>query len=576
MHIILKGQVDELAKEYEFESAKESKQFEYFCNFCVTSKHYLGRFDPVDITTNEDDASLDGIAIVIDGELITTTDDAEAAFNTHKSNLSVDLVITQVKSGTQFSKDEISNFKIGLDDFLSLEPKLPNGEINKKSIDILKIIFKHLNKVKNRSPDISVYYCTSGTYKSEKEISACFDLIKQDVKDTDYFNSTSVKPLGRSDLLGIFNSLTQKNEEKLKVIEYFAMPKLDRIPQSYIAIVKASEFVNSLITDDDGKLIQSVFEENVRSFLGGDNIVNTGIHHTLSSDKKELFSVLNNGITIVAPELTLSANTKEIHLKNYQIINGCQTSNTLFETKNQLTDDVNVVIKFIESPDNEVSNDIISATNSQSEISSESFYGLKEKAKLVQKSFEAHNQLTTPENHIYFERRQGEYRGLGYPNTRIFDVKELARCYAAMYLSMPHNSFRYVKTLFSSQGENLYKEDDHESYYYSAALALYKYNLLIKNKKHDAHLYAKRKWHMIMLFTWCCHGKTDMPKPNARKSDTYAKKVISILNADDKQYVDYFIRAQKILDVIAEPTDDELKRGKYTSKIIEEAKLYLK
>lgn len=71
----------------------------------------------MDITTQEDDASLDGIAIIIDGELIISVDDAMTAFDTYKTSLPVDIIITQAKSGESFSKDDISNFNLGLQDF---------------------------------------------------------------------------------------------------------------------------------------------------------------------------------------------------------------------------------------------------------------------------------------------------------------------------------------------------------------------------------------------------------------------------------------------------------------------------
>lgn len=51
----------------------------------------------MDITTQEDDASLDGIAIIIDGELIISVDDAMTAFDTYKTSLPVDIIITQAK-----------------------------------------------------------------------------------------------------------------------------------------------------------------------------------------------------------------------------------------------------------------------------------------------------------------------------------------------------------------------------------------------------------------------------------------------------------------------------------------------
>ena len=126
MHIIIEKNIDELQKDFQFpRKTSESKLFEYFCNYCTTSKHYLGRFNPKDVTTEEDDASIDGISIIIDGDLITTVDDAINIFAKHKTNLSVEIIFTQCKSGEAFKKADINNFSVGIEDFLSLKPKYP-------------------------------------------------------------------------------------------------------------------------------------------------------------------------------------------------------------------------------------------------------------------------------------------------------------------------------------------------------------------------------------------------------------------------------------------------------------------
>lgn len=565
MHIILKNHTNGLAADFEHHDLGESKKFEMFCNYCCVSKHFLGRFDPLDVTTDEDDASIDGIAIIIDGDLVRTPDDALEIFKTHKTNLSAEIVITQAKTGESFKKDEISNFKMGIEDYLSLDPKLPNGKLNKDSIEIFRILLNNLNKIKNRRPNVHIYYCTTGVFGGEREIKASFEIIERYITASEFFNTVSVKPIGRGEILKFYAELTEKNEAKLRVIDYFGMPEMPGIPQSYVAVVNARAFVESLLKDAAGNLMQSVFEENVRSFLGEQNDVNSAIQETLrNAEKKSLFSVLNNGITIVAPELTLTPNTKEIHLANYQIINGCQTSSTLFENLPHLTDSVNVVVKFIESPENDSSSDIIAATNSQSDIPKEAFFGLRSKAKLVQKYFNAQNQNCQPENQIFFERRQGEYKNSGHQSTRIFDVREVARCYAAMFLDAPHNSARYVSRIFTSRGDSLFKDQDHEAYYYASALALYKYQSLINGKKIGAPNYTKLRWHVIQVFKWVCHGKAEVPPPNSKKAEAYAAKLISILNSEKKTYIQIFEQCQNIIDQVGMPTDDALKREKYT------------
>lgn len=568
MHIILKKNVDELMLDHELDGYPSSKQFEFYCNFCAISKKYLGRFNPKDVTTDEDDAAIDGIAVIVDGELIVSPDDAEQIFATHKTNLTVDLIFIQSKSGESFKKEEIANYSMGLKDFLSLDPKLPNGKLNEDALNTFRVVLNNLRKIRNRRPYASIYYCTSGTYKAEPEIAAALEIVKSGVIETDLFHDVDVHPLGRSELLSYWADISEKNEAKLKVIDYFGMPTMPEIPQSYVAIVNANEFINKLLVGEDGQIRSGVFEENVRAFLGQDNDVNSGIEETLrAGDKKQLFSVLNNGITIVAPELTLTPNSKEIDLTNYQIINGCQTSNALFLCRDNLDDTVNIVVKFIESPNNEVSSDIIAATNSQTEVSKEAFYALHRKAKLVQKYFDAKNSKIPTDSRVYFERRENEYRDEGHQATRVFDIREASRAFAAMYLNQPHNAARYVKTIFNSPDIRLFREDDHESLYYCAVLAMYKYNTLINGRKIGAPSYNKVRWHIVYLYKWVARRKCEDIYPNSGKAEKYANDIILTLLSDDRGYIDKFEQCQKIVDAVGFPSDDTLKRAKFTADL---------
>lgn len=489
MHVILKKHTEEIAEQFEI-NENESTLFEVYCNYCVVSKSFLGRFNPFNVTTKEDDASIDGLAFIIDGDLILSEDDAIQAFDTHKTGLDTKLIITQSKSGEKFTKDEISNFGTGIKDFLSLDPKLPNGEVNQEALKILNVILDNLNKVANKLPDIEIYYCTSGVYSRDREIVATFEIIDRDVRSLDIFRKVLVEPLGRNELIKIWNSINSNNEAKLHLQEYFGIPEMPNIPQSYIALVNAKEFVDKLLRDENGNIKNEVFEENIRAFLG-ETPVNNKIKSTLeNNNKKKMFSVLNNGITIVTPELTLTPNSKEIHLKNYQIINGCQTSNTLFYNYEHLNKDTNIVVKCIESTNEEYITEIISATNSQTEIPKESFFSLKEKTKQIQSFFTIQNDSQSSDNRIYFERRENEYKQYNHQQSRIFDIKLLCRAYNAMFLDQPHNSARYVAKIFEIQGENLFKETDQEISYYVAALTHYKLNSLINSKKLDANTHS--------------------------------------------------------------------------------------
>lgn len=575
MHIILRKHLEEIKRQFELEES-ESKLFEIFCNYCIVSKSYLGRFNPFSITTKEDDASIDGIAIVIDGDLILTEEDAIQTFESHKTNLEVKVIITQAKSGEKFSKDEIANFNLGLQDFLSLSPQLPNGDVNIESLAILNVVFNNLKKVRNKLPSIEIYYCTSGVYSKEREISASFEIIKQETENKELFYEVKVEPLGRAELSKIWNSITAVNEAKLKLIEYYGMPPMPKIPQSYVGLINAKEFVDKALKDENGNIKNEVFEENIRAFLGN-NSVNSKISETVNDlNKKRLFSVLNNGITIVTPELTLTPNSREIDLKNYQIINGCQTSNTLFNNYEVLDDSVNIVIKCIESTDEEYITNIISATNNQTQISETAFYSLKEKTKLVQKIFEIQNSKNSSDSHIYFERRENEYKDKDYQQSRIFDIKLLSRCYNSMFLNQPHNSARYISKIFEMHSDDLFKDSDNELLYFVSALTHYRFNSLINGRRHNANKYSALRWHTFNLFKFIVHKKIEDIKPNSNKVEKYCHRLLEILTSANREYENIFVHCFNIIESIHFPTKDSLKRAKYNQDLINAAKEYIK
>lgn len=575
MHIILEKNVKELGKEFEFE-VSESKLFEFFCNYCIVKKSYLGRFNPSDVTTEEDDASIDGIAFIVDGELISKKEDAEEYFKSHKSNLPVKLILTQVKSGEKFVKKEISNFNVGIKDFLSLEPKLPNGTFNKESIEIFNVIIDNLKKVRNKLPDLEVYYCTSGTYSEEREIKASFEMIEREAKSTDLFREVTVYPMGRSELNQLWNSLNASNEAKLTLREYFGMPEMPNIPQSYVGLINAKEFVDKVLIDSNGNIKNEVFEENIRAYLG-ENPVNRKIKSTLNNeDKKKLFSVLNNGVTIVTPDLTLTPNTKQIELTNYQIINGCQTSNTLFENYHLLDNNVNVVVKCIESSDGDNITDIISATNSQTDIPEESFFSLTEKSKLIQKFFEIQNSEVEKDSQVYFERRENEFKNEDVLQSRIVDIKSICRSYNAMFLNQPNISSRYVSAIFETQKDKLFQDNDQEVLYYVSALCLCRISSLINQRKHNSHKYRALKWHILYIYKYLVHKSLKDIQSNSNRAKSYCEPIIKSLTSSNKEYEILFQHCYRVIDSIDFPTSDVLKRARFTSDLRDATKKYLK
>lgn len=83
-----------------------------------------------------------------------------------------------------------------------------------------------------------------------------------------------------------------------------------------------------------GKWGGRLLEQNVRSFLSTKNSVNKGMRETISSAPDKFFA-FNNGITGTAEDATFESKDDGLyltHLKNFQIVNGGQTTATLYAT----------------------------------------------------------------------------------------------------------------------------------------------------------------------------------------------------------------------------------------------------
>lgn len=85
MHKIISNYLSEFCDDnFISPDEKESKKFEYFINYCIACSKYCDDVDIMDITTQEDDAGIDGILIFIDGELVSTDEEAKKSLQVIK------------------------------------------------------------------------------------------------------------------------------------------------------------------------------------------------------------------------------------------------------------------------------------------------------------------------------------------------------------------------------------------------------------------------------------------------------------------------------------------------------------
>jgi hypothetical protein len=283
-------------------------------------------------------------------------------------------------------------------------------------------------------------------------------------------------------------------------VGYAPFPAAPDIVNAYVATVHARDFIDSVLKNPDGSIRKKLFEENVRDFLGIDAEVNSEISATLSDEaKRDRFGLMNNGVTIVADDVRVAG--QDIYVRNFQIVNGCQTSNMLIAEDENINKGVSLMVKLIQADEPNVIDDIVRATNRQSKVEDAQFISTMAFLKKLELYFRARGQDEA--NRLYFERRKGQYGPENIPAVRVFDVRETARCFAAVELMRPELASRYPNRLTSELLDEVYDSKNNEEAYYVSCYSLYRLKLLISNKKFDQK-YSKLRWHVLSAAAQYC------------------------------------------------------------------------
>lgn len=150
-----------------------------------------------------------------------------------------------------------------------------------------------------------------------------------------------------------------------------------------------------------------IFDANIRDYLGTSGAVNKGIAATLSSEDRNNFFYYNNGITMIVKKIgkpktkTRDSSTYlSIEITDPQIVNGCQTVSTIYETLSALPEsklrelyhDTFVMLKILEIPKDteeyqKLSEDIVKYNNSQNALSPKWFESSSSEFKRIQIEF---------------------------------------------------------------------------------------------------------------------------------------------------------------------------------------------
>ena len=563
MDRITESLIKELLTNQELKSQGDSKDFEKLVNYTIVSNEYNKTFDIENLTIGEgNDTGIDGLAIIVNGQLTESKDEVDDLIE--KNNfLDVEFIFTQSKTSSKFSGADINTFFFGVLDFFSNKPKLVRNESIKKYVEITNHIYDNAPKFKS-NPKLKLYYVTTGKWTEDTNLKGIIENGLESVEETNLFDKINFTPYGARELSTAYRKTKESVSTTINFNNRITMPEINGISQAYIGLLPYDEFYK-IVSDDEGSLL-SVFEDNVRDFQGENNDVNGGISSTLNNSGSEIFSVLNNGVTIVASSISPTGN--QFTITDYQIVNGCQTSNVLYNNRNsENINNVNIPVKLIATTDDDIKTRITLATNNQTPIKKEQLASLTQ----FQRSLEQYYNSFTGDSKIYYERRSKQYNSdNNVLKSRIITVPYQIKSFAGMFLNEPHNVTSYFGLIVRRLNEGkmqIFNTEHLYSPYYTSAFAYYKLETFFRKGNIDRS-YRKVKFHILMLFRML-YAKGELPPFNSKKVDKYCDELLKILN-DEEKAIKAFKKCIKIID-----NSDFDKTDKQDVKLVSKTKILI-
>lgn len=380
-------------------------------------------------------------------------------------------MITQCKGEVSFKESTIEKLISSFPFLLNLDKdedsllEMCNPSLVEKVI-ILRELWKYASAISGSTIELELNYCCKAAKVDQLEKIIGKNISQAKIK---FVN------LGSKELLKLHQE-PQNSRHTLLFEDNPLALSYGKDGYGFVGTVKLGVY-KKFLTDKNGKIDERLFESNIRHFQG-DVDVNKGIRKTIQNSKDNGdFWWFNNGVTIIAEDHTPCV--KELHVDNAQIVNGLQTSYSIFEHHDgNIEDNRSVLVKVVINNDRAIVDNIIASTNRQNPVSAANLRATDKIQRKIEMFFH--------QNGFFYDRRKSFYKNQGKPIAKIFSIQFVAQAIEAIGHSNPSVARARPNSLLKSDStyQRIFDEETNfKSYLNCCLIARKTYNYSLNDKK---------------------------------------------------------------------------------------------
>lgn len=203
----------------------------------------------------------------------------------------------------------------------------------------------------------------------------------------------------------------------------------------------------------------SIFDRNLRQYLGRRNPVNGAIYATCTNhDAARQFWFLNNGITVVCSDFALTPDPDAafVSIQGMQIVNGCQTSSALYDAfaAKTLQKHAKVLVRIFKADTPALTQQLVITTNTQTRITARDLHANDPIQVKLQDVFRTRFGL-------FYERKPNEFLALSKADRiKVVSNEKVGQAYLSLVRKRPSDGGRRKYKVWGEDSAVVFYSDE--------------------------------------------------------------------------------------------------------------------
>jgi hypothetical protein len=283
---------------------------------------------------------------------------------------------------------------------------------------------------------------------SQKKLTNLFEKYRI-LEKPNYFNQEDI-------VSKILDSKAKKIDGKVTFVDTQHFEKSNGDLKTIIGAISANDLIELIKNPNNpSEIDEDIFNENIRIYKYGHQ-VNQAIIDSANDPTNYQFFYLNNGITLLCEDEDYLPHSKSptVNFTNIQIINGGQTSHSLFEvfkTDPNKLNTIEILARFcITKRNKSIGERISESTNNQIPVASRDLHSNDSVQRKLQEEFDSLG--------YFYERKPNQYTN--EPSNLILNNELLGQLYMAYYLDMPSDAKNNKIKVFTDSYSDIFNEQE--------------------------------------------------------------------------------------------------------------------